>query len=180
MSQMLVTATADGQSMPVEERKQLLRFTLCDALYALPIAPIREILQVCRMTQVPMMPPFVKGVMNLRGSVVPVLDLGLRLGLGGTTVGRRTCIVIVETLMPDGTSHRHGVLVDAVHDVLDVDAATVNAVPPLGTRVAPHFIAGLIRVQDQSVELLDVSRVFDDDELARLLASPSEHSLWLH
>lgn len=180
MSQMIGTGAAGAHALHGEERKQLLRFTLCDALYALPIAPIREILQVCRMTQVPMMPPFVKGVMNLRGSVVPVLDLGLRLGLRATTVGRRTCIVIVETAMADGASHRHGVLVDAVHDVLDVESSSVNTVPPLGTRVAPHFIAGLLRVQEQSVELLDVSRVFDDDELARLLASPSEHALWLH
>lgn len=163
-----------------EERRQMLRFTLCEALYALPIEPIREILQVGRMTKVPMMPTFVRGVMNLRGAVVPVLDLGARLGLHSTAIGRRTCIVIVESPNADGGTQRHGVLVDAVHEVLEVEPSQVNTVPALGTRVAPHFISGVVRVQDHSVELLDVSRVFDDQELSRLITSTDEHTLWLH
>lgn len=163
-----------------EERRMMLRFTLCEALYALPIEPIREILQVGRMTKVPMMPPMVRGVMNLRGAVVPVLDLGARLGLRNTVIGRRTCIVIVESPFGDGGTQRHGVLVDAVHEVLEVEPAQVNTVPALGTRVAPHFISGVVRVKDQSVELLDVGRVFDDQELSRMVASPDGETLWLH
>lgn len=169
-----------GLQTSSEERRQMLRFTLCEALYAMPIEPIREILQVGRMTKVPMMPAFVRGVMNLRGAVVPVLDLGARLGLHGTTIGRRTCIVIVESPLADGGLQRHGVLVDAVHEVLEVDPGQVNSVPALGTRVSPHFISGVLRVQEQSVELLDVARVFDDQELGRLIASPNEQTLWLH
>lgn len=171
---------APAAPVATEERRQMLRFTLCEALYALPIEPIREILQVGRMTKVPMMPTFVRGVMNLRGAVVPVLDLGARLGLHDTAIGRRTCIVIVESPIGDGGTQRHGVLVDAVHEVLEVEPSQVNAVPALGTRVAPHFIAGVIRVKDQSVELLDVSRVFDEAELSRLVTAPAEETLWLH
>ncbi|MEK8086326.1 chemotaxis protein CheW [Aquabacterium sp. A3] len=174
-------ATSPGASVThTEDRRQMLRFTLCEALYAMPIEPIREILQVGRMTKVPMMPAFVKGVMNLRGAVVPVLDLGARLGLHGTAIGRRTCIVIVESPLNDGSMQRHGVLVDAVHEVLEVDPSQINAVPALGSRVAPHFISGVVRVKSQSVELLDVGRVFDDQELGQLIASPTEPTLWLH
>lgn len=163
-----------------EARRQVLRFGLSDALYAMPIESIREILQVCKLTEVPMMPAFVRGVMNLRGAVVPVLDLGLRLGLSTTVVGRRTCIVIVESIMAEGAPQRHGVLVDAVHEVLEVSPEQLNPVPALGTRIAPHFISGLLRVRDHSVELLDVSKVFDDTELSRLVSDQSGRALWQH
>jgi purine-binding chemotaxis protein CheW len=163
-----------------EEKRQLLRFALSDDLYGIPIEAVREILQVGVMTQVPMMPRFVRGVMNLRGAVVPVLDLGLRLGLQPTRISRRTCIVIVETFNGDGTPLRHGVLVDAVHEVLEVTQEQINAVPALGTRVAPQFIAGVTRVHDQSVEVLEVPRVFDDTELSRLVEEHCDQSRWLH
>jgi purine-binding chemotaxis protein CheW len=163
-----------------EERRQLLRFALGDNLYGIPIESVREILQVGVMTQVPMMPSFVRGVMNLRGAVVPVLDLGLRLGLQATRISRRTCIVIVETFNVEGSAQRHGVLVDAVHEVLEVTHEQINSVPPLGTRVAPHFIAGVTRVHEQSVEVLEVPRVFDDIELSRLVEEHCDQSRWLH
>lgn len=163
-----------------EEKRQLLRFALGDELYGIPIESVREILQVGVMTQVPMMPNFVRGVMNLRGAVVPVLDLGLRLGLSPTRISRRTCIVIVETINTEGSPLRHGVLVDAVHEVLEVTHEQINAVPSLGTRVAPQFIAGVTRVHDQSVEVLEVPRVFDDTELSRLVEEHCDQSRWLH
>jgi purine-binding chemotaxis protein CheW len=169
---------ADQRSL--DERRQLLRFTLGTALYGVPIEQVREILQVTSMTAVPMVPGFVRGVMNLRGAVVPVFDLGQRVGLGPTPIGRRTCVVIIETVGTDGTAQRQGVLVDAVHEVLDVAARDVEPVPPLGTRIAPHFIAGVTRVQNQSLELLDVPRVFEETELARLIGEHGTASAWLH
>ena len=160
-----------------EDRRQLLRFSLSEALYCLPIEHIREILQVARMTRVPMMPKFVRGVMNLRGAVVPVLDLALRLGLKPTQVGRRSCVVIIESVMHDGNLQRHGVLVDAVHEVLEIPMDQLNPVPALGTRVDPQFIAGVIRAHNQSMEMLDVTRVFDDTELSRLVANHGRQAL---
>lgn len=163
-----------------EERRQLLRFSLSEALYCIPIDHIREILQVCNMTRVPMMPLFVRGVMNLRGAVVPVMDLGMRLGLCETRIGKRSCIVIVESGCPDGGAQRYGILVDAVHEVLEVGAEQLNSVPALGTRIDPHFICGVTRVQGHSVELLDVSKVLDEQELSRLVTEHCAQSRWLH
>ncbi len=163
-----------------EERRQLLRFSLSEALYCIPIDHIREILQVCNMTRVPMMPLFVRGVMNLRGAVVPVMDLGMRLGLSETRIGKRSCIVIVESINLDGAAQRYGILVDAVHEVLEIGAEQLNAVPALGTRIEPHFICGVMRVQGHSVELLDVGKVFDEVELSRLVTEHCDQSRWLH
>ena len=165
---------------PAKERRQLLRFTLGTALYGVPIELVREILQVSAMTAVPMMPSFVRGVMNLRGSVVPVFDLGLRVGLAPTPIGRRTCVVILEAPNADGGTQCHGVLVDAVHEVLDIATRDVEPVPALGTRAAPQFISGVARVLNQSLELVDVERVFDDAELARLVAEHGSHAARLH
>lgn len=165
---------------PSQERRQLLRFALGDALYAVPIEAVREILQVVSLTEVPMMPRFVRGVMNLRGSVVPVFDLSQRLSLPRTEIGRRSCIVIVETHNADGQHQRHGVLVDAVHEVLELCADDVAPAPSIGTRVSPQFIGGIARVHGQSVELLDLPRIFDETELHRLVGEHCDQSRWLH
>ena len=170
----------DAPMQAEEDRRQLLRFALGGSLYCVQIEHIREILQVCNFTKVPMLPSFVCGVMNLRGAVVPVLDLSLRLGLEATQIGRRTCVVIVETAGTDGLPQRQGVLVDAVHEVMEVTDHAVNPVPSLGTRIAPQFISGVMRIQGQCVELLDVSKVLDREDLSRLVAEHGHNGMRLH
>jgi purine-binding chemotaxis protein CheW len=181
---MSMTATQAGATAvagpAADERRQLLRFTLAGAYYGVPIEAVREILQVGAMTAVPMMPRFVRGVMNLRGAVVPVFDLCARLGLGDTRIGRRTCVVIIDAPSAEGGVQRHGVLVDAVHEVLDLAGSDLSAVPALGTRVAPQLICGVARVQGQTLELLDVPRIFDEAELARLVGEHCAQTPWLH
>lgn len=174
------TPGPDGAPGLMEERRQLLRFSISNALYGLPIDTVREILQVSGLTEVPMMPPFVRGVMNLRGAVVPVLDLAQRLGLGRTEIGRRTCIVIVDCPVPDGAPQRHGVLIDAVYEVLELGAHELVAVPTMGTRVAPQYLSGIARVKGQSMEMLEVARVFDEGDLARLVGEHCDAARWLH
>ncbi|MEY8878778.1 MAG: chemotaxis protein CheW [Leptothrix sp. (in: b-proteobacteria)] len=154
--------------------QQFLRFVLGTEMYAVRIDLVREILEVVQMTPLPLMPPFVRGVMNLRGAVVPVIDLGARLGLPVTRIGRRTCVVIVDV-------HRHdddgvqtiGVLVDAVHEVFDLPATDMEPVPRLGTRIDPGLIRSMVRVRGRTTPELDLGAILEQQQLAQLI---SQHS----
>lgn len=151
--------------------RQLLRLAIGSQHYAIPIDVVREILKLGRLTQLPRTPAFVRGVMNLRGAVVPVIDLGERLGLGATTATRRACVVIVELQRHD-PPHRQtvGVVVDAVHEVVDIAAADLEPPPPLGTRVSADLLEGMARLRSAFVPLLALERVLDEDALAHDIA----------
>jgi len=152
--------------------RQWLRLAVGDAVYALPIDHVREILQVGRLTVLPRMPVAIRGVMNLRGAVVPVVDLGARLGTGGATVGRRSCIIVVEQpAQGDRAALVAGVMVDAVFEVVDVDPAAVSAPPTLGTRVPPQMLAGVLQLHGRLLHLLDVPHVLSQAELTELVAA---------
>ena len=146
--------------------QQWLRLTAAGASYALPIDHVREIMQVGRLTPLPRLPEVIRGVMNLRGAVVPVIDLGARLADEPVTVGRRSCIVVVEL-----NGLVAGAMVDAVYAVVDVDPADVSAAPPLGTRIAPEFLVGIVQVQGELVHLLDIERVLAAAALTELVAA---------
>lgn len=157
---------------------QFLRFSLSDQTCAVPIDTVREILEVAPTTALPMMPAFVRGVMNLRGSVVPVIDLAARYGMPVTQLARRTCVIVVEVrpVNPErGATQVLGVLVDTVHEVLEADSDAIEVAPALGTRIAPQFIAGIARSRGQLVTVLDLPRSLDDDELAQLIAAEIQH-----
>lgn len=152
--------------------QQWLRLTVAESVFALPIDQVREILQVGRLTVLPSMPAAIRGVMNLRGSVVPVIDLGARLGLRGVTVGRRSCIIVVEQAAEaDRPALVAGVMVDAVYEVVDVDPAAVSAPPTLGTRVAPDLLCGVLRLHGGLLHLLNVPQVLSQSELTALVAA---------
>ncbi|NDY91454.1 chemotaxis protein CheW [Ideonella livida] len=157
--------------------RQFLRFALGEVSYAVPIDLVREILEVPPTTAMPMMPSFVRGVMNLRGAVVPVIDLAARLGLPNTPLARRTAVVVVEVPQPPGDEGGNradaqvlGVLVDAVHEVLETPEALIEPPPALGTRIAPRFIAGITRARGQFVTIVDLGQSLDSEELARMIA----------
>jgi len=152
--------------------RQWLRLAAADAVFALPIDQVREILQVGRLTVLPRMPAAIRGVMNLRGSVVPVIDLGARLGVREATVGRRSCIIVVEqAAQADRPALVAGVMVDAVFEVVDVDPAAVSAPPTLGTCVAPEMLAGVLQLHGRLLHLLDVPRVLSQADLTALVAA---------
>lgn len=152
--------------------QQFLCFALGQARHAVRIDAVREILEVSRMTPLPLMPSFVRGVMNLRGAVVPVVDLGARLGLAPTRIGRRTCVVIVDIPLPDDQgSQRLGMLVDAVYEVVDTDVDELEAVPRLGTRIHPGHIRSMVRVRGQATPELDIAAVLDQQVLADLISA---------
>lgn len=158
----------------MDAEHQYLSFRLGAETFALGILSVREIIEYGGVTDVPMMPPCVRGVINLRGAVVPVIDLSARFGRAGTQVARRTCIVIVEIGADDGTTQTIGVMVDAVNEVLEIAAADVEPAPAFGARIRTDFIAGMGRVDGRFVVLLDVARVFSVEEIATLGALADE------
>lgn len=150
---------------------QLLRFAIAGEHCALRIDAVREILEVARTTPLPLMPAFVRGVMNLRGAVVPVVDLGVRLGLAAATLGRRSCVVIVDTAASDECPpQRLGLLVDAVYEVFDAAADQLEPVPRLGTRFDARFIRSMARARGQATPELNLDAVLDTAALAQLIA----------
>ena len=146
---------------------QYLTFMLGTEVFAIGILSIKEIIEYGALTAVPMMPDCIRGVINLRGAVVPVLDLSVRFGKGANDVTKRTCIVIVE-VQSLGERHDIGVVVDAVNAVLDIAAGDIEPPPAFGARIRTDFIQGLGKVNGKFVILLNVERVLAVAELAGL------------
>lgn len=147
---------------------QFLTFSLHDEVYGLDILRVREIISYTRPTAIPMMPDFVRGVINLRGHVVPILDLALRFGWSATDIRVRTCIVVIDVQGHDG-SQVIGILVDAVNTVLELDGAEIEPAPKFGTAMHPKFILGMAKLDDVGfITLLDAGRVLSAEDMAVL------------
>lgn len=146
---------------------QYLTFQLAGEMFAIGILAIREIIEYASLTTVPMMPTYVRGVINLRGSVVPVLDLSVRFGKAPSAVTKRTCIVIVEITL-HAERRVFGVVVDSVNAVLDIPSSEIEPAPSFGARIRTDFIQGMGRVNDRFVVLLDVTHVLAAEEIALL------------
>ncbi len=147
--------------------QQYLTFVLGGEMFAIEILNIREIIQYGSLTTVPMMPAFIRGVINLRGAVVPVVDLSVRFGRTPVEVTRRTCIVIVEI---DNAGERQdiGVVVDSVSEVLEIPAAQIEPPPAFGAKIRTDFIQGMGKVRDKFVIILSVRNVLSVDGMAML------------
>ncbi|EJM98197.1 chemotaxis protein CheW [Herbaspirillum sp. YR522] len=152
----------------VVESRQFLTFLVGRESFAMPIENIREIIEFGGLTEIPLMPSFLRGVINLRGAVVPVIDLSVRFGRAPTVFAKRTCIIIME-LEQDGQLLLLGVMVDAVSAVLTLDASTIEPRPSFGAGIRAAFIEGMIRVNECFVVVLDVKEVLSVDELSSLL-----------
>src|SRR5512142_2150609 len=142
----------------VEQRGQYLAFSLSGETFAMDIRSIKEVIQFAGLTEVPLMPAFIRGVINLRGSVVPVIDLSVRFGRAVTEIGRRTCIVILEVAQNDETAAL-GILVDNVSEVLEIGESDIEPAPAFGSSLRPDFIAGVGKVNNKFVILLNVDHV---------------------
>jgi len=162
---------SSGTGSDLAGSNQLLRLAVGARMYAVPIERVREILKVTQLTVLPLMPEFVRGVMNLRGAVVPVIDLGARLGGAATALARRTCVVIVEQRSAEGAAQTMGVLVDAVHEVVDTTDADLEPVPQLGTEIASEFLAAMARLRGEIVPVLALERVLDEEALTQAIAA---------
>jgi purine-binding chemotaxis protein CheW len=146
---------------------QYLTFTLDEELFAVEIGKVREVLDFTAITKVPQTPHYMRGVINLRGSVVPVVDMRLKLGLPPTETTVKSCIIIVEVEI-DKDRVILGALADAVQEVLELAPDQIEATPRIGTKLNIDFIRGMGRRNEQFIIMLDVDKVFSEESLAEL------------
>lgn len=150
-----------------QEKGQYLTFLIGGEMFAISILGIKEIIEYGNLTTVPMMPDFIRGVINLRGAVVPVVDMSARFGRTASEVTRRSCIVIIE-VEADDEKQDVGVVVDSVSEVLEILAADIEPAPSFGARIRADFISGMGKVDGQFVIILNADRVLSVDEMAML------------
>lgn len=133
--------------------------------YAVAAFSVSEIVLLQPLTRIPAMPPCIRGLMNLRGTVIPVIDLARQLGVGDTEIGAQTCVVVVDTPDADGFRSPMGVIADEVRDVVMVEGSAIDAAPAFGSRVNQAYLAGVTRIAERHVLVLDLARILSDDEL---------------
>ena len=150
-----------------QEQQQYLTFMLGGETYAMGILAIKEIIEYGNLTEVPRMPDFIRGVINLRGAVVPVIDLTARFGKRATDITRRTCIVIIEVANGEDTQDI-GVMVDAVNEVLEISAGEIEPAPSFGAKIRADFIDGMGKIDGKFVIILNIRQVLSVDEIATL------------
>jgi purine-binding chemotaxis protein CheW len=154
----------------ITEIRQYLTFKLDHEVFALDVATVREVLDFTTVTRIPRTPEFMRGVINLRGSVVPVVDLRLAFGMTATEKTVNTCIVVVEVCL-EGETTIMGALADSVEEVIDLEPDQIQPPPKLGTSIRTDFIRGMGKRDTQFLMILDIDRVFSADQLAGLQLS---------
>lgn len=169
MSTALQGRSGDAADAP----SQYLTFMLGEEVFAMDIRTVREIIQYGPMTTVPLMPDFVRGVINLRGAVVPVIDLQSRFGRAAACIGKKTCIVIFDSVR-DGERVELGLLVDAVSAVIEIHSAEIEPPPNFGSSVRRDFIRGMGKVASRFVIILEPDKAFDVEDMARLCEAAQE------
>ena len=168
MGQLVQQSRAVAVAVKVDEApSQYLTFSLGGEMFAVGILNVKEIIEYGNLTEIPMMPAFIRGVINLRGSVVPVIDLSARFGGKSTELSRRTCIVIVE-VADEETRHDIGIMVDAVSEVLDIPGSEIEPPPTFGARIRADFIFGMGKVNGKFVIILNINKVLSVEEIAQL------------
>ena len=157
-------ATATKESI---DQQQYLTFLLAGEEYAISILKVKEIIEYDTVTVVPKTPKWIRGVINLRGSVVPVIDLAVKFGLEERPVTRTSCIVILEGLL-ENQNTTMGIVADAVSQVMDLANEDIREVPEFGTRVQVNYLLGMAQMGKKFALMLDVDKVLSTDELLNL------------
>ena len=153
----------------ITETRQYLTFKLGNEIFATEVAKVREVLDFTTITQITRTPNFISGVISLRGSVVPVVDLRLCFEMSKTVRTRNTCIVVVEVLL-ENESTVIGALADSVEEVIDLEPDQIQPAPRIGTHIRTDFIKGMGRRDTQFIMILDIDRVFSAEELSAIRA----------
>ena len=145
-----------------------LTFTLADEQYAVEVYEVKEVLEFTKITKVPRTQDYMRGVINLRGSVVPVIDLRRKFGMGETEKTVDTSIVVLEIKL-DGETVTVGTLADSVQEVVNIDSSQIEPAPQIGTRINTDFIEGIGKLDEQFVIILDIDRIFSQTELSAVV-----------
>jgi len=160
-------AALEARQAAADGPQQYLTFLLGGEMFAVAILNVKEIIEYGNLTDIPMMPPFIRGVINLRGAVVPVIDLAARFGGAASQVGKRSCIVILEVSEGE-LCHDIGVMVDAVSEVIEIPGSEIEPPPSFGARIRADFIQGMGKVAGRFVIILNIVKVLSVDEIASL------------
>jgi purine-binding chemotaxis protein CheW len=161
--------------METSNANQYLTFTLDNEQYAIGVAKVREVLEHTKITKLPRTAVFMKGIINLRGAGVPVIDLRLKFGLPETPITKNTSIIVMEVESQDGAVVV-GALADAVHEVVDIDEKSIEPAPRFGTRLAAEFIKGVGKKDDLFIIILDIDRIFNAEEISVISAGNEENA----
>lgn len=166
---MMTTNGSDStsHSEPQENVIQYLTFLTGGETFAIGILDVKEIIEIEHITRVPMMPDFICGIINLRGSVVPVIELSSRLGRQTATITKKSCIVLVETGLESG-AQTIGMMVDEVNEILEIDDAHIQPPPSFGTDIRTDFIRAMGRVNDKFIILLDIDHVLSVEDISAI------------
>jgi purine-binding chemotaxis protein CheW len=154
----------------ITDTRQYLTFKLADEVFAIEVSKVREVLDFTTITKIPRTPDFMSGVINLRGNVVPVVDLRLCFEMSKTEKTVNTCIVVVE-MMIEGESTIIGALADSVEEVIDLEPEHIQPAPKMGTQIRTEFIKGMGTRDAQFIMILDIDRVFSAEELSAVRAT---------
>ncbi len=183
MTQQSSQAVPDEDQVRSGHVQQFLTFVLNDEVYGIGILQIREILEYDNLTVVPLMPDFISGVINLRGNVVPVVNLARRFEHQPKEIGKRTSIIIIDIRDDDEQSVEVGIVVDIVNEVIELATSDIAAAPTFGARIRADFIRGMGKIDDKLMILLDVNHVLAINDLAQVveisddLNSPSSNQV---
>ncbi len=150
----------------ITETRQYLTFKLLEETFAVDVAKVREILELVPITRIPRTPNYMQGVINLRGSVVPVMDMRLKFGIKESSKTVNTCIVVVE-VMHDTELLVIGALVDSVEEVFELEPDQIEPAPKIGTKINTDYLMGMGRNDGQFIMILDIDRTFTTDELSQ-------------
>jgi len=162
--QALESAAADTRQVA----SKYLTFTLNPESYGIDVLKVREIIRLIAITTIPQMPDYVRGVINLRGKIIPVIDLRLRFGFAKTENTEQTCIIVVKVKLPDGRTTQMGLVVDGVEEVLNIAAADIEKTPDFGTKIDTRYIVGIAKIKGAVKILLDIDGVVSADALEKI------------
>ena len=150
-----------------------LTFTLEQESYGIDVLKVREIIRLTAITAVPQMPAHIRGVINLRGKIIPVMDLRVRFEFASAASTEQTCIIVVQVKLPDGKTTAMGLVVDGVEEVINLGASDIEETPNFGGQISTDYIIGIAKVKGQVKALLDIDGIVSADTLASLRTVPA-------
>ena len=170
MSMSTLSSTSEQQADAARAKQgKYLTFKLAEEEYGLEILKVQEIIKMMTITKVPRTPDFIRGILNLRGKVIPVVDLRLKFGMAGKETTDKTCVIVVQVQRGE-TNVTMGIIVDEVSEVLDIAIGEIEEAPNFGAHVNTQFILGMAKTKGGVKILLDINKVLANHELAKIEA----------